>query len=153
MSGSTVPAVSRLENQITWYDRQSRRDRKIYAALKGWSILASTIVPLLATFGLTDPRVLASFTATIALSEAIQQFNRYQANWLLYRSTCEALKREKYLYLSSAGPYVKSDREKEVILAERVEALLDQENNHWWMNRKDTNAFVSPSASSRLPGP
>ena len=95
MSGSTAPAVSRLENQIAWYDGQSRRDRKLYAALKGWSILASTIVPLLATFGLTDPRVLASLTATIALSEAIQQFNRYQANWLLYRSTCEALQREK----------------------------------------------------------
>jgi Protein of unknown function (DUF4231) len=137
MSDSPMPVIARLENQIDWYERQSRRDRKLYAVLKGWSILASTVVPLLATFGLKDSRMLASVTATIAVSEAIQQFNQYQANWLLYRSTCEALKREKYLYLASAGPYAESERPKEVLLAERVESLLYEENRQWWANRKD----------------
>jgi hypothetical protein len=31
--------------------------------------------------------------------------NQDQQNRVIYRSTCEALKHEKYLFLSDAGPY------------------------------------------------
>jgi hypothetical protein len=68
--------------------------------------------------------------------EAVQQLNQYQTNWILYRSTCEALKHEKYLYLSTAGPYsTASDRK--VLLAERVEGLVSQEHAKWTSNREE----------------
>ena len=48
---------------------------------------------------------------------------------MLYRSTAEALKHEKYLFLSSAGPYAAADRLR--LLAERVEDLVSQEHAKW----------------------
>ncbi|MGI8569091.1 MAG: DUF4231 domain-containing protein [Methylocella sp.] len=37
--------------------------------------------------------------------EGLQQLNQYQANWIAYRSTSEALKHEKFLFLAKAGPF------------------------------------------------
>ena len=37
--------------------------------------------------------------------EGMLHLNQYQQNWINYRSTCEALKHEKYIYLHKAAPY------------------------------------------------
>jgi hypothetical protein len=36
----------------------------------------------------------------IAVLEGLQQLNQYHANWIAYRSTNEALKHEKFLFLA-----------------------------------------------------
>jgi hypothetical protein len=46
----------------------------------------------------------------VVVLEAVQQL--FQINWVLYRSTAEALIHEKYLYLSGAGPYAGADRQR-----------------------------------------
>jgi uncharacterized protein YdeI (BOF family) len=46
---------------------------------------------------------------------------QYHPNWITYRSTCEALKHEKYLYLAKAGPYA-AVIDAHVFLAERIES-------------------------------
>ena len=131
-----LPAFARLEDEIGWYDRRSRYSQQTFKILKLWTIVIASLVPLLTTFGVHDARVLASLTASIAVVEAVQQLNQYQTNWILYRSTCEALKHEKYLYLSTAGPYsTASDRK--VLLAERVEGLVSQEHAKWASNREE----------------
>ncbi len=63
----------------------------------------------------------------------MQQLNQYQQNWIAYRSTCEALKHEKYLYLAEAGPYGNAEnREKRIaVLADRIEGLISQEHAKW----------------------
>jgi hypothetical protein len=48
---------------------------------------------------------------------------------VLYRSTAEALKHEKFLFLSCAGPYATGDRQR--VLAERLEGLISQEHARW----------------------
>ena len=53
------------------------------------------------------------------------QLKRYQENWLLYRSTEESLKREKFLFLNNAGNYSNLDNDiKNRTLVESVEAVL-----------------------------
>jgi hypothetical protein len=49
--------------------------------------------------------------------------------WISYRSTAEALKHERYLYLARAGPYTGEDRHRQ--LAERIEGLISQEHAKW----------------------
>ena len=44
-------------------------------------------------------------------------------------TTCESLKKEKFLYLAEARPYDKSDRFN--LLVERVESLISEENTNW----------------------
>ena len=52
-----------------------------------------------------------------------------QEQWIAYRSTAEALRRERYLYLGRAGPYMGEDRQRQ--LAERIEGLVAQEHAKW----------------------
>jgi hypothetical protein len=46
----------------------------------------------------------------ILIIETVQQLSQDQQNWVAYRSTCETLKHEKYLFLSSAGPYMSAEK-------------------------------------------
>jgi hypothetical protein len=62
--------------------------------------------------------------------EGLQQLNQYQANWITYRSTCEALEHEKFLFLAKAGPYGAA-ADARVLLAERIESLVSQEHAKW----------------------
>ena len=69
--------------------------------------------------------------------EGIQQLGQYQANWINYRSTSEALKHEKFLYLSNAGQYY-GVADQQRMLAEQTEALLSQENSKWTSGREQS---------------
>jgi hypothetical protein len=73
--------------------------------------------------------------AIVVVVEGIQQLAQFEANWINYRSTAEALNSEKALYLAQAGPYA-SARHPSRMLAERVEALLSQEHVKWTSGRQ-----------------
>ncbi|MBI3660542.1 DUF4231 domain-containing protein [Candidatus Acetothermia bacterium] len=76
----------------------------------------------------------AFFTATlgvlIVVLEGLQSLNQFQHNWTTYRSTCEELKHEKFLWLAKAGPYANA-RNADALLAERVESLISREHTKW----------------------
>lgn len=123
------PTMDRLEDQITWYDNSSRRAHLLFKALKAVVIVCAALIPLLSGMGVT-PWLTGSFGAAIAILEGLQQLNQYQQNWIRYRSTCESLKHEKYLYLAKAGPY-SGTGDGHALLAERVESLVSQEEAKW----------------------
>jgi len=121
-------ATERLEHQLDWYDRKSSSAQRAYKRVKGFELVVAATVPVLA--GLSAPAaVTAGFAAVVVVAEGLQQLNQWQTSWVRYRSTAEALKHEKYLHLSSAGPYSGPDRDR--VLAERVEGLVSQEHAQW----------------------
>jgi hypothetical protein len=62
--------------------------------------------------------------------EGVHYLNQYQQKWSSYRSTCEALKHEKYLFLARAGPYAGiSDSRR--LLSDRIEGLVAAEHSRW----------------------
>ena len=63
------------------------------------------------------------------LTAALKTF-KYQENWINYRTTCEALKKEKFLYEAGISDYQQSE-DKEAQFVDRVEALLARENTLW----------------------
>ncbi len=129
--GEADPTLDRLEDQINWYGRRSGYNRRMYKWLKGVEIVAAALVPLAAGFHFPAP-LTGSLGVLIAVLEGLMQLNQYLQNGISYRSTCEALKHEKYLYLASAGPYAIDDRaHAHAKLAERVESLVSQENAQW----------------------
>lgn len=77
--------------------------------------------------------------AFIVVLEGLQQLQQYQQNWTTYRSTCERLRHEKYLFLARAGSYATAPAP-EALLAERVEGLVSQEHAAWVSHRDDTAA-------------
>jgi hypothetical protein len=132
---SQDPTIERLEDQIQWYDRKSGSSQKAYKRLKICTIVAAALVPALAgTAGLHS--ITAGLGVFIVLVEGLQQLYQFQSNWIAYRSTCEALKHEKYLYLGKAGPYGAGDPH--ALLAERIESLVSQEHAKWASSREQS---------------
>lgn len=131
MSQQDSPTLERLEDQIGWYDRKSLAAQRHYKVLKLVQIVSAAGLPLIAVFDLPEPEKAAAVLGLIVLVlEGAQQLYQYQQNWTSYRSTCEALKHEKYLYLAGAGPYAGA-KEGLVLLADRIEGLISQEHAKW----------------------
>jgi hypothetical protein len=133
----SAPAWERLETQIEWYDRRSNRDQRWFKRLKILQIVTAASIPVGAAGGV-DPTVIGGGGALIVILEGLQQLQQYQQNWTTYRSTCERLKHEKYLYLASAGPYTKAPRP-DALLAERVEGLVSQEHAAWVSQQQEAS--------------
>ncbi len=91
-------------------------------------IVVAAAIPVVAALG-AAAAVAGSLGAVIVVVEGLQQLFQYQQKWVGYRATAEALKHEKFLYLSNAGPYRADDPE--ALLAERVEARVPTEHAAW----------------------
>jgi hypothetical protein len=144
MSQSDV-VMERLEDQVNWYDKKSRYSQRMFKGMKTGTIVISVSIPLFAAFISYRPvagALVALITGTlgtlIALLEAIQQLNQYHHNWITYRSTAEALKHEKYLFLGMAGPYAAADNPRS-LLAERIESSVSQEHAKWASGQEQTS--------------
>jgi hypothetical protein len=132
-----TPAWERLETQIAWYDKKSTENQVWFKRLKVLQIFTAAAIPVAAAAGL-EPWVLGAGGALIVVVEGLQQLHQYQQNWTTYRSTCERLKHEKYLFLARAGPYTRAPRP-ESLLAERVEGLVSQEHAAWVSQQQEAS--------------
>lgn len=125
---------ARLEDQIRWYDGKSGSNQWWFKRLKVLEIAAAAAVPV--TAGFLPSWVPAMLGAAIVIVEGVQAINQYQHNWESYRSTCEALRHEKFLFMGRADPYDLPDDEARKLLAQRVESLVSREHAKWVANRQ-----------------
>jgi hypothetical protein len=149
---SQEPTKERLEDQIDWYDRKSQRAQRRFKMLKLAQVVIAGLIPLASTFPIPEARfkwIIATLGLLVLMIETIQQLNQDQQNWIAYRSTCEALKHEKYLYLAAAGPYGNSENgEKRIaLLAERIEGLVSQEHAKWVSAQEQAQAHKGDEGS------
>jgi hypothetical protein len=129
--GSIDPITERLEQQIAWYDRKSTYNQKAYKIIKVIEILAAALIPFIAALSLKHATIITgSLGVLITVLEGLLHLNQYQQNWTTYRSTCEALRHEKYVYIAKAAPYA-GVADAYALLAERIESLVSQEHAKW----------------------
>ena len=125
------PVMERLEDQIGWYDSKGRSNMRWYKRLKISEIAFAATIPFLAASHIPRAIIVTGILGVlVTLFEGMLQLNQYHENWIQYRSTCESLKHEKYLYLAKAGPYSAIENPR-TLLAQRVEALVSQEHAKW----------------------
>jgi uncharacterized protein DUF4231 len=125
------PIIERLEDQIGWYDRKSISNMHWFKRIKITEIVSAAIIPFLAATNV--PRVAVAtgvLGVLITVFEGMLQLNQFHENWIRYRSTCESLKHEKYIFLANAAPYSNAEKPR-ALLAERVESLVSQEHAKW----------------------
>jgi hypothetical protein len=137
----------RVEDQIGWYDRKSRKAQQRYKILKFVQVILAGLIPLMSVFPIPEAQfkwIAAILGLLVLVIEAVQQLNQDQQNWIAYRSTCEALKHEKYLYLAGAGPYESAER-RLMLLANRIEGLISQEHAKWVSAQEQALANKSPN--------
>ena len=129
------PIFARLEDQIGWYDRKSASSQRMFKRIKIVEILSAAFIPFLGSLpwdALKPHLVLitGALGVLITILEGLLHLNQYQQNWTNYRSTCEALKHEKFVYLAHAGSYANA-RDPHALLAERIESTVSQEHAQW----------------------
>lgn len=127
--GEPDSGYGRLETQISWYDSKSGEAQSRYKWVKGAEFIFSAMVPLTAFW---NAGVTAVIGVLVVVLEGLQQLNQWQHNWITYRSTCEALRHEKYSYIGRSGSYEDLDEaQARRALVERVESLISTEHSKW----------------------
>ncbi|HTS09984.1 MAG TPA: DUF4231 domain-containing protein [Candidatus Eisenbacteria bacterium] len=125
------PIMERLEDQISWYDRKSLTNQHYFKRIKIVEIAAAAVIPFLSASHLPNTNwITGALGVIITILEGMLHLNQYEQNWITYRSTCESLKHEKYVYLGKGGPYAGSP-DPHALLADRIESLVSQEHAKW----------------------
>jgi len=124
--------AERVDDQIVWYDRKSQSAQCWFKWLRGIEILSAAAIPLIAGFA-KEPfpvtLVLGILGALIAVISSLVALNQLQENWTEYRTTCESLKHEKFLFLTKAEPYHEEGPFQ--FFVQRVESMISKENSAW----------------------
>ncbi len=131
----------RVEEQIRWYDQKSNDAQWWFKRSKVTEVACAAIIPLISTI---CPIGASALGAAILVLETLQHLNQWQHNWVTYRSTCEALRHEKYTYLARSGPYDGADADlAKKLLAERVESLISREHSKWISSRDSATKRIA----------
>lgn len=129
----------RVNDQIKWYDSKSIKTQRKYKIYKGITIITSAFIPILSFTnipGQGTQYLVAFLGAIITISEGFISLNKYSENWIRYRSICETLKQEKFMYLNESGVYSEEDSNFSFFV-ERIETIISQENVNWASLNKD----------------
>ncbi len=124
--------TERLDAQIEWYDTKSQANQRWFKSLRTTEIICAAVIPFLAGYSDSIPLgrvIIGALGVIIAICAGLSILNKYQENWLTYRTTCETLKHEKYLFLTGCKPY--EDESSFNQFVERVESLISKENSQW----------------------
>ncbi|HEX4696882.1 MAG TPA: DUF4231 domain-containing protein [Candidatus Udaeobacter sp.] len=122
----------RLDDQIGWYDRKSGANQFWFKRLRLGEIVAAAIIPFLSGFAggsLFIKIAIGALGVVVAVIASLLALLRFQEHWISYRATAEALKTEKFLFLTQTQPYDSADAFH--LLVQRVEALLSKESAQW----------------------
>lgn len=135
----------RLDPEIKWYSKKSSLNQKRYKILQIIEIILATLIPLLSSY--TEykfiPFIVGVFGALIAIIESISKLYKFHENWIQYRTTAEMLKHEKYLYLTSSRPYLKSNETIDNIFIQNVEEIISSESKSWNQMNVENNSSQS----------
>lgn len=122
----------RLDDQIQWYSKKASENKRKFHAYQVVLIIVGVLIPIVNVidFAPIETRIISSILGGIVVGiTSILQLKKHQENWIMYRSTEEALKKEKYTYENDAGLYAGlSETEKHKLLVEKVESIISTQN-------------------------
>lgn len=126
----------RLDDQINWYDNKAASAQRWYKVYQVAELIIAALIPLLSGYAASSTLIAVIIGvggALITLIEGICKLFRFHENWIEYRSTCELLRHEKYLYEMRAFPYCKEESYEQMFV-KNVESLISAESSKWKTN-------------------
>ena len=124
--------TERVDDQIQWLSKRSGTNQARFKQLRLTEIVLASAIPLLTAYAdaNTHLKVIASIVSVlIAIIAGTLALSKYQENWIHYRTTAEAMTREKMLFLTNSGPYTDDGAFREFVA--RIESILGSENSQW----------------------
>jgi Protein of unknown function (DUF4231) len=129
--------LGRLQEQIDWHSGMARHNKRRYRMSEMIIIFIGAIIPVVNVLDFADlqTRIISSILgATIAIVTGLTQLEKFQENWIIYRTTTELLKKEKYFYENEVGDYSDLDVSKrKKLLVERVESMVSSETSKYFI--------------------
>jgi hypothetical protein len=121
----------RVDPQIDWYNEKSLRNKKMFLISRITEIVLAASIPIISLSN-TDAIsriIIAIIGGVIAGIMAIIGLFQFQENWISYRTTCEALRHEKYIFLVNEG---KNYNEEQILsFVGKMESIISSENIQW----------------------
>lgn len=154
MSEPTNYKQERLQKQIDWHSRKARDTKRRFRLFQIITLIASAIIPIinLGNIAKSDTadyqiRVISSIVgAIIVVVTGLTQLEKYQENWILYRTSAELLKKEKYFFENNAGEYSNLDEK------ERNKYWLKELNLLYQQRPPNTLQFTNhPTRTTKMP--
>ncbi len=122
----------RVENQIHYYESKSALNKQYYLFFKITQLTAATLLPFFSVF-LSDyswmKYVIAFLGSIVTILEGVLATGKYHEKWIIYRSTGETLRQEKFLFMMQAGNYTGPDAVEQFV--NKIEFSLGKENIGW----------------------
>jgi hypothetical protein len=123
----------RYEKLVEFYDKRAQQNKLGYRVCSVFIIFMSAIlVPLIGTGALLKHPMVGGFlSASVVIATALTSYYQFNENWLSYRRSWDALKREPYLRDAGVGEYADAlDRNR--LFVQRVEAIASDEGAEWY---------------------
>lgn len=136
---STVPTVNpdeylsqRVDYMLHWYDQKSGSNQRWYKRMTISQMVIAALMPFLAAY--TDKSfwlkvMVGAMGALIGILSGAVNMLKFQEKWIEYRAACEALRKEKFLFVTRVAPYAGDDAF--AVLVSRVEELIGKETTNW----------------------
>src|SRR6266487_1891143 len=102
----------RLEEQLKWHSRKAAANKFRFRLCQMIIMIISALIPLvnlLYNLDLVTRVVSSSLGAVILVVTGISQLEKYHENWIIYRTTQELLKKEKYFFENDVAEYANLD--------------------------------------------
>ena len=133
----------RLQGQLDYYHRKCLSLKKEYYCLSTLNIIATALIPTF-TLAVDDytffKYIIAALGAAASILTSILLLHKTKETHLSFRSTYEALKRERVFYLNRVGDYAEKEPEKRSILfITNCEKLMMDEQKAWIVQQQDKN--------------
>ncbi|HTS55796.1 MAG TPA: DUF4231 domain-containing protein [Burkholderiales bacterium] len=122
----------RLDRQVAWYDGRAASNQRWYRGLRVLEVILASSIPLFSSLVQGNPSMgilVSVISVSIAILAGLLGLYKFQENWIEYRATAEALKHEKFMFLTRSGPY--NVEQPLPILVERVEGTIAKEGTAW----------------------
>jgi hypothetical protein len=123
---------NRVDRQIDWYNRKSENNQQWFRLLRIVEIVAAAAIPLLAAYADTIAPIkliVGGLGLLVAVIAGVLGVYQFQELWTGYRTICEALKQEKYLFLTKTPPYDQGDPFP--LFVQRIENTISKEHANW----------------------
>jgi hypothetical protein len=128
---------TRVNDQISWYERKSALNKNYYKRLQVVAIVCGAAIPVLTVF--EGPAVVAFIRpliavlgSAVAVISATINLYKFSDNWVKYRTAAQLLTREKNLFLTQTAPYAAENASQAFkLFVQNCEAIMAAENSEW----------------------
>ena len=122
---------NRVDDQIAWLETKSASNKTWYFRLQIFTLITAASIPVV-SLALPEEGlrlVVALLGSMTMVAAGITTLFQFKDQWMDYRATVEALKYEKYLFLTGSNPYENGNAFS--LFTNRIESILSEENINW----------------------